>query len=116
VWANLDGNPTPEASWNNDFSEQHLQGRFTNINFEDYSYHHTWDQPAPINWKVLADPFNDVFHAQHNGAEGTKESTDYALHTVNMTIEHSNPTSRDQSGKSNVPTTYHFPNASISIT
>ena len=64
IWVNLDSSEEPEIAWEDDFKGIDLQSRFSDFDFNDYIFDHTWEMGGAFNWKILADNYNERYHCQ----------------------------------------------------
>ena len=53
IWINLDAKETPEVSWESVFAGVDTQDRYSQFNFDDYVYDHSWQMDGAYNWKIL---------------------------------------------------------------
>lgn len=60
IWVNLDAEPTPTVSWNDDFTQVDLQPRLQGFDMTKYRFDHQWEMDGDYNWKTLADNYNEV--------------------------------------------------------
>lgn len=119
IYVNLDGKKVPEISWEDDWKEIDRQERYSQYNFDDYVFDHTWSMEGPYNWKILADNYNECYHCATShpdiGAVANLES--YSVDTEGTKIIHDAATTDEQRKLGlNVSSTYYFPNASTNIT
>ena len=119
IWINLDGKPTPEVSWEEDFAGVDKQERYKQFNFENYVYDHTWEMPGDYNWKILADNYNECYHCPttHPDLPAVADLSSYQVNTKACGIIHDAATTDEQrqSGLT-VAASYYFPNVSTNIT
>ncbi|KAE8140198.1 Rieske [2Fe-2S] iron-sulfur domain-containing protein [Aspergillus pseudotamarii] len=100
IWANLDAKEQPEIEWEDDFSKVDLQDHFSGINWDEYNFDHTWEMEGEYNWKILADNYNECYHA--DGKD-------------NSSIDYANSTPEQIARGLRTASTYYFPNASMTV-
>lgn len=119
IWVNLDGKPTPEIAWDDDFGGVDTQTRFEDYNFDDYVYDHTWEMEGEYNWKILADNYNECYHCKvaHPDIPSIADLSSYKVETKDSYIEHYAMSTPEQIARGfKVAPTYFFPNASMNVT
>ncbi|KAG8532529.1 uncharacterized protein KY384_002406 [Bacidia gigantensis] len=118
IWVNLDGKPTPEVAWEDDFAGIDKQERYTQYNFDDYVFDHTWQMDGSYNWKILADNYNECYHCPttHPDITALADLASYSVRTQKCQIIHDAATTDEQRKNGlTVASTYYFPNVSTNI-
>ncbi|RYO31813.1 hypothetical protein AA0113_g11827 [Alternaria arborescens] len=120
IWINMDAKKEPEVSWESQFNHVDEQARFDQFNFDDYEFDHTWNLEGPLNWKILADNFNECYHCKTAHPDLTAGWLDLESHDVHCSadyIQHyiESPEDHKELGQE-ICSTYCFPNASFTIT
>ncbi|KAJ5398177.1 Rieske 2Fe-2S family protein [Penicillium cosmopolitanum] len=119
IWVNLDSNEEPEIEWERDFKDIDLQPRFSDFDWNNYAFDHTWEMDGAYNWKVLADNYNECYHCAtaHPDVQSVADLNSYSVDTVDGSIIHL-PASTPEQIKAGlkVCSTYYFPNASMTVT
>jgi phenylpropionate dioxygenase-like ring-hydroxylating dioxygenase large terminal subunit len=120
IWINMDAKKEPEVSWESQFNHVDEQTRFDQFNFDDYEFDHTWNLEGPLNWKILADNFNECYHCKTAHPDLTAGWLDLESHDVHCSadyIQHyiESPEDHKELGQE-ICSTYCFPNASFTIT
>ncbi|KAF7590986.1 hypothetical protein BBP40_002180 [Aspergillus hancockii] len=118
IWVNLDAKETPEVSWDDDFSKIDLQERFDGINWDEYSFDHSWELEGEYNWKILADNYNECYHCQtaHPDVPSLADLSVYSVDTKDGSIIHDAASTQDQISQGlRIASTYYFPNASMTV-
>jgi phenylpropionate dioxygenase-like ring-hydroxylating dioxygenase large terminal subunit len=119
IWINLDGSKVPEIAWSDDFDGVDMQDRYSNYNFEDYEFDHSWEMEGDYNWKILADNYNECYHCKttHPDIPKLADLESYYVKTKAGHIQHyGNPTKEQIESGFRVAATYFFPNASMNVT
>jgi len=120
IWINLDGKPTPEIQWEEDFVGVDNQGRFEQqqIEFDDYAPDHTYEIDGNYNWKMASDNFNECYHCPTTHPDVPNFLT-VDLHDMEFkgeSIQHDHAATPEAIAKGLcVNTTYYFPNVSMSV-
>ena len=118
IWVNLDGNPTPEIAWQDDFAGVDQQERYKQFDFDDYVYDHSWEMQGPYNWKILADNYNECYHCPttHPDIGAVADLNSYSVNTTACQIIHDAATTDEQRRQGlTVAASYYFPNVSTNI-
>ena len=118
IWINLDGKPTPEVAWEEDFGGIDRQDRYKYFTFDDYEFDHVWQMDGKYNWKILADNYNECYHCPttHPDIPSLADLSSYAVNTKACQIIHDAATTDEQRQNGlTVAPTYYFPNASTNI-
>ncbi len=116
IWINLDGKPTPEVAWSDDFEGMDKLPRFEGVNWDDFEFDHTWDMNGAYNWKICADNYNECYHCKtaHPDIPSIADLSTYSVTNVAGTIQHKVGTSEEQAAAGlTVFPTYFFPNVSM---
>jgi len=118
IWVNMDGKPTPEIAWSEDFAGINTQPRFEGYDWDQYQFDHTWEMEGDYNWKILADNYNECYHCgtSHPDIPSIADLSSYYVETEGGTICHyGNPTPEQIARGFRVASTYYFPNASMNV-
>lgn len=118
IWVNLDGGEKPEIAWEDDFKDIDIQPRFSDFNFDDYVFDHTWDMEGAYNWKILADNYNECYHCRtaHPDVPSLADLSAYSVDTQDGSIIHFAHAKPEQIAKGlKIASTYYFPNASMTV-
>lgn len=118
IWVNLDGGEKPEIAWEDDFKDIDLQPRFSDFNFENYFFDHTWEQEGGHNWKLLADNYNECYHCRiaHPDVPSIADLDTYTVTPQEGSIIHFANAKPEQIARGlKIASTYYFPNASMTV-
>ena len=118
IWINLDGKPTPEVSWQEDFEGVDTQERLKQFNFDNYEFDHVWEIDAAYNWKIAADNYNECYHCKttHPDIPTVADLASYSVNVQRAWIQHNGATTAEQKEKGlTVCATYYWPNASMNV-
>ncbi|WPH03140.1 Hypothetical protein R9X50_00601500 [Acrodontium crateriforme] len=118
IWINLDGKPTPEISWEEEFAGTDTQARYVDYNFENYVFDHTWQMDGDYNWKILADNYNECYHCPttHPDIPSLADLSSYSVSMKGGQILHDTATTVEQRAQGLiVAPTYYFPNVSTNV-
>ncbi|KAF2819323.1 putative Rieske 2Fe-2S family protein [Ophiobolus disseminans] len=120
IWINMDAAETPEVPFEEHFEDVDVQQRYTdsNINFDDYDLHHTYDLEGHYNWKILSDNFNECYHCPttHPDIPAFLNLESFDSHLKDGHIQHAcEPTEEQVKAGVNTHSTYYFPNSSMSV-
>ncbi|OOF98451.1 hypothetical protein ASPCADRAFT_165042 [Aspergillus carbonarius ITEM 5010] len=118
IWVNLDAGEKPEIAWEDDFKEIDVQPRFDVVNWDEYTFDHTWEMEGSYNWKILADNYNECYHCQttHPDIPALADLATYSVDTKDGGIIHDAHSKPDQIAAGlRIASTYYFPNASMTV-
>ena len=118
IWVNLDAGEKPEIAWEDDFKGIDVQPRFDVVNWDEYTFDHTWEMEGSYNWKILADNYNECYHCQttHPDIPALADLATYSVDTKDGGIIHDAHSKPDQIAAGlRIASTYYFPNASMTV-
>ncbi|KAL4805777.1 Rieske [2Fe-2S] iron-sulfur domain-containing protein [Aspergillus unguis] len=118
VWVNMDARPEPEVKWEDDFKGIDQQPRMDYINWDEYSFDHTWEQEGDFNWKILADNYNECYHCAttHPDIPAVADLSTYSVDTDRASVIHDAHSTPEQiAAGRKIAVTYFFPNASLNV-
>ncbi|KAF9889816.1 hypothetical protein FE257_006906 [Aspergillus nanangensis] len=118
IWVNLDAAETPEVAWADDFAEIDKLARFADVDWDEYTFDHTWDMEGAYNWKILADNYNECYHCQtaHPDVPSVADLSAYQVETKEGSIIHFAGSTPEQIANGlKIASTYYFPNASMTV-
>jgi phenylpropionate dioxygenase-like ring-hydroxylating dioxygenase large terminal subunit len=119
IWINMDSNPVPEVSWEEQFDTVDEQERLDDFNFDDYVFDHTYNMESNFNWKILADNFNECYHCKttHPDLPDIANLETYDVKCSADHIQHDPKTTDAQRAAGfGICSTYMFPNVSFTVT
>jgi phenylpropionate dioxygenase-like ring-hydroxylating dioxygenase large terminal subunit len=119
IWINMDSKKVPEVSWESTFDTVDEQERFSDFDFDDYEFDHTWNMESNFNWKILADNFNECYHCKttHPDVPAVANLETYDVNCAADHIQHDPKTTDEQRRLGfGICSTYMFPNVSFTVT
>ena len=62
VYANLDSNPVPDVSWEDQYGHLDQQNvlKHSGVDWDAVEYDFTWTKDGNFNWKLMQDNYNEV--------------------------------------------------------
>ncbi|KAF4815601.1 Carnitine monooxygenase oxygenase subunit [Colletotrichum siamense] len=122
IWVNLDSAKTPSVAWEDDFLGGDTQTRYSQFDFDDYDYDHSWQIDADYNWKLAADNYNECYHCKttHPDIPDVVDLSSYSVDVQRAWFHHNGSTEREVTDEQKekgllVCSSYYWPNISVNV-